>query len=261
MEHITKDIKEFINNKSINSKLSHYVHMEEEPWYDGGYARFAIDNLHYLDNIYVTTNYLKKWMLNRLSLDICDKIKVFMIGTNTNMFKYNKNFNSNENILNVISICRFVDQKKPMQMLKLIHKLQNIGLRYYFNIYGHGPYENEMKEYIKVNELKNITLNIGNRSDVENLLYKSHILLQTSLMEGLPSNFFEGISCGVPVISNNVGGNSTLIENGKNGYLINPNHNDDNYVINQYIEIFKNLDNDRHLLLKFHVSCVTMRMI
>ena len=257
--HITKDIKEFIDNKSIKSTLSHYVHMEQESWYDGGYANFAIVNLNYLDNIYVTTNYLKKWMLNRLSLDICDKIKVFLIGTNTNTFKYNKIFNSNENILNVISICRFVDQKKPMQMLKLIHKLQNIGLRYHFNMYGHGPYEKKMKEYINVNKLKIVTLHIGNRSDVEKLLYQSHILLQTSLMEGLPSNFFEAISCGVPVISNNVGGNSTLIENGKNGYLINPDHNNDDYEINQYIEIFKKLDYNRNLLLDMHNYCIYMR--
>jgi glycosyltransferase involved in cell wall biosynthesis len=52
------------------------------------------------------------------------------------------------------------------------------------------------------------------------LLYNvADVMVVPSLQENLANSIIESLSCGVPVVSFNIGGNSDMVEHKKNGYL------------------------------------------
>ena len=66
---------------------------------------------------------------------------------------------------------------------------------------------------------------LGFRKDIPQLLRVSDLALTSSKQEGLPVNVMEAIYCGLPVVATNCRGNRDLIEDGKNGYVVELNDN------------------------------------
>jgi glycosyltransferase involved in cell wall biosynthesis len=59
----------------------------------------------------------------------------------------------------------------------------------------------------------------GENTDPYAFLLSSSVFVLPSRSEGLPNVLLEAMSCGLPVIASNVGGNLDLIQSGKNGIL------------------------------------------
>jgi glycosyltransferase involved in cell wall biosynthesis len=55
------------------------------------------------------------------------------------------------------------------------------------------------------------------------LYAEADVVVKPSLMEGFGLIFLEAMRAGVPVIGGNVGGTPELIQDGYNGFLVNPN--------------------------------------
>ena len=132
--------------------------------------------------------------------------------------KYQKKYSSDKNDifsnLNIISVCRFVDQKNIKEFIQIAEKLN----KYNFVLIGNGPRWNDVKNFINKKGLKNIYL-LGIKKNVFNYLNKSNIYLSTSLYEGLPISIIEAMSIGLPIVASNVTGNSDAVIHGKSGYL------------------------------------------
>ena len=94
------------------------------------------------------------------------------------------------------------------------------------------------KLVIEYNLQENITFS-GYTDKIENYLLKSKIFLLTSSSEGLPMSIIEAMAAGLPIVTSDINDISDVVENGVNGYLINP---DD---INSYYEkVLDLLEND-----------------
>lgn len=61
---------------------------------------------------------------------------------------------------------------------------------------------------------------LGYTRDIPNLLAMSDLSVSSSRQEGLPVNLIEAMAEGNPVVATDVRGNSDLIENGQNGFLV-----------------------------------------
>jgi len=61
---------------------------------------------------------------------------------------------------------------------------------------------------------------LGFRRDVPKLIKISDMAVSSSMQEGLPVNVMEAIYEGLPVVATDCRGNSDLIDNGKNGYIV-----------------------------------------
>lgn len=63
---------------------------------------------------------------------------------------------------------------------------------------------------------------LGYREDIPQLLPMCDIAVSGSLREGLPVNIMEAMACGLPIVATRNRGHLELIEDGKNGFLIDP---------------------------------------
>ena len=79
-------------------------------------------------------------------------------------------------------------------------------------VYDKTEYEKILK-YLRKNSILNKVIFTGyiNSNKIRNLIYKSKILIISSVSEGLPKVLLEGISCGTPIISTNVGDNPKIL--------------------------------------------------
>ena len=115
---------------------------------------------------------------------------------------------------NIISICRFVDQKNIFEIFKIAKKLKI----YNFIVLGEGYLFDKAKIFLKSSNIQNVYL-FGNQTDIFKYLYESDLFLSTSLYEGHPISILEAMSIGLPIIASNVTGNVDTIKNGYSGFL------------------------------------------
>ena len=256
----TKEIREFVdinNTDEHRTTLSYYVHAESKSWNDGGYARFACDYVQYLDHIFVTTEYLKNWTMDRTDPIHHQKIVTWLIGTDIDDFTYVHH--DIPDTINIASMFRFDDGKKHKQLMQIIKMCQTENLNVRFTVVGNGKYADEMQKFQKIHQLKNLDLIVTYTNKITQYLHAADLLIQTTEWEGMPSIFFEAIACGVPVLTVNVGGISTLIRNGVNGFMIEPDSNKTDNETAQYMKIIRDLAADSNTLNILKNNCIEYR--
>lgn len=121
--------------------------------------------------------------------------------------------------LKFVMIARFSAQKDQKALINALSYIDPKKFELTFVGDGETLKENEKL----VNELK-ISENVkfaGFKQDVSQYLLSSDVYVLTTHYEGLPISIIEAMSYGLPIIATNVGGNSELVINGENGYLIN----------------------------------------
>jgi len=91
-------------------------------------------------------------------------------------------------------------------------------------IVGDGPEMNNLNKLVLKKKLNNRILFMGFCSNVPNLLKLSDCFVLTSDSEGLSISIIEALAAKLPVIATKVGGNSELVFNRINGFLIEKNN-------------------------------------
>lgn len=117
---------------------------------------------------------------------------------------------------------RLSEQKGVTYLLEampdLIKQFPNISLV----IAGEGKEKNNLYQKANVLNITNNVFFIGLRLDIPELLQLFNIYLLPSLWEGLPVIVLEAITSACPIIASDVGGVSTAITHGVNGFLVQP---------------------------------------
>ena len=125
-----------------------------------------------------------------------------------------------------IHIGRFSEQKNHELLIKAFAKVyeQNKDTELY--LIGTG----ELQEKIKI-QIDNLKLDqsvhcMGLKDDIYSWLNYADALVMSSKYEGMPMTIIEAMGTGLPVISTNVGGIASMIENGQEGILTNIDENE-----------------------------------
>ncbi len=119
-------------------------------------------------------------------------------------------------------------------MKDLVKENSNIHLL----LVGKGILQEQYNRKIREYSLeKNIHM-LGYRTDIPKLLKISNVLLSLSYREGLPVNVIEGMISGLPVVATDCRGNRELIQNEKNGYIVNI--SDEKDLINKIMLVVRN---------------------
>ena len=113
-------------------------------------------------------------------------------------------------------IGRLSVEKNPNVVVEVAKKIKKIK----FFIVGDGPMKPQIEASTKIK--KNNVRYLGYSDRIPEYLIAADIFLLPSSIEGFPLSLIEAMSMGVVSIASNVGAISDVIDEGKNGYIINP---------------------------------------
>jgi len=87
-------------------------------------------------------------------------------------------------------------------------------------IYGDGPYKKQLTEKIKQYALEKCFVFMGSKANLNEIFFQYDYMLQPTHMECFSLSILESLAANVPVITTDVGGNTEVISNRENGYIV-----------------------------------------
>ena len=126
-------------------------------------------------------------------------------------------FNNNT----ITFVGRLSPEKGPFLALKIVEELKKRNFKFNFKMFGYGPLEEDVKKYIKDNNLENDVELHGYSSSIQDELLKSDLLLITSKYEGFGLALVEANAMSTPVITTNCSPSFLeILSVGKNGIIV-----------------------------------------
>ena len=210
----------YLKSKHPEIPIMDYVHMEE--WYNrcGGYSRDSSLVSSCLDKTLVCNKNSEKILVNYFGRKQ-NEVETVYIGVDEQVFdpqKYEK-----ENILKKLKIenkknkyivsfiCRISEQKRPMLLVEILKKLKENRQDFICLIAGDGPMFEKVKYKLKIYNLLEDVVLLGNVKETEEIYKISDVTINCSIKEGLALTAYESLAMGVPVVTANVGGQAELI--------------------------------------------------
>jgi glycosyltransferase involved in cell wall biosynthesis len=138
----------------------------------------------------------------------------------------------------VTMVACFKPQKAPLDFLKAAGIVKKEMKDTRFILVGDGILRQRIEAEIEDLGLKNEVILLGWRKDIAAIIASSHLLVLTSLWEGMPTVVPMAMRLGVPVTANRIDGCAELVEDGINGLLSDP--GEPASVAHNIIKILKN---------------------
>lgn len=124
-----------------------------------------------------------------------------------------------KNKFTIISVGRFVQQKRFDRVIKIAKLFKDEKMNIQFLIIGTGPLENYYQKLISDFNLSDYVYLIPFQSNVVAWIKNADLYLLTSDYEGLPVVICEAMILDKPIVATKITGTTELLENGKYGLL------------------------------------------
>ena len=136
----------------------------------------------------------------------------------------NKNYSKKikfKNKIKLINIGTFLTKKNQIFLVDVVNYIVNKNYNVHLDLIGDGVTKSKIIDQIKKYELEsNISLH-GFVDDVEKYLWSSDIYVHSATYEPFGLVLIEAMTAGLPIVCINGRGNSDIIDNNKNGFIIN----------------------------------------
>ena len=110
--------------------------------------------------------------------------------------------------------------KNQTMLIMAMEKLTAANPHIHLLLPGQDSMNGFHSKLIKEKGLQNNIHLLGYRADIPQLLMASDLSVSASYREGLPVHIMEAMTAGLPIVSTKCRGASELVEDGKNGYLV-----------------------------------------
>lgn len=133
-------------------------------------------------------------------------------------------FSQKTNHQNKEIVITFVGRLQPVKNVTLLvrafHAILQEGIdQIRLWIVGEGPLKQSLMQLTQDLKISDKVDFLGDSHEVPALLAQSDIFVQPSLFEGISNTILEAMSCGLPILASDVGGNAELVRHNDNGYL------------------------------------------
>jgi glycosyltransferase involved in cell wall biosynthesis len=122
----------------------------------------------------------------------------------------------------MIAIGSLIPIKRLDRLLGAAALLRRRGLEFSLEIAGDGPLRAVLRQHAEDVGLTGAVTFSGYSPDVPSLLARSTLLVHSSDAEGTPNAVMEAMACGRAVVATDVGDVSSIIDNGKTGFVVPP---------------------------------------
>jgi len=120
------------------------------------------------------------------------------------------------------TVCRLTSVKGLPYLLMAAENLLRQGMKVKVLIVGEGDIRNELETQARDLGISEDVVFAGHREDTDDLLRAMDIFVLPSLSEGIPMALLEAMASSRPVIASRVGGIPEVIDDGVEGFLIEP---------------------------------------
>ena len=121
----------------------------------------------------------------------------------------------------VLSVGELNENKNQKTILKAISLMNDSKVHYI--LCGKGDQLENLKRLTTELHLEKQVHFLGYRKDVVDICSQADVYVMPSLREGLPVASLEAMYCGLPLVTSNIRGLCDVMENGKSGYMFQPN--------------------------------------
>jgi glycosyltransferase involved in cell wall biosynthesis len=123
----------------------------------------------------------------------------------------------------LISIGRLDKNKNHQFLIDVVADLENRNIPILLTIIGEGVERKNLETKIILLKLESKIKLLGMIDNIETYLNESDVYVHSALTEGFGLTLIEAMASGLPVVTLDGGGNRMLIEQGKNGFLVEDN--------------------------------------
>lgn len=128
--------------------------------------------------------------------------------------------------LNMLVVARIAPQKNVIRFLNVAHKVKEenlpVKIIWYGDLYKLKEYGGEVRSLYESLDIKEVLEFRKPTKDIKNAYQGCDIFCLPSLHEGYPNVVCEAMSCGKPILCSNVCDNPYIVEDGRNGWLLDP---------------------------------------
>lgn len=139
---------------------------------------------------------------------------------NTERFIKNHDTTTSDCLM-ISSIGSLVVKKNHAFLIDIACQLRNLGALCTINIMGEGELRDKLQQDINANGLEDHIILHGRIDKPEIMLWNSSLYVHPATYEPFGLVLLEAMAAGLPVVTLNGGGNADIMENGKNGFIIN----------------------------------------
>lgn len=134
-----------------------------------------------------------------------------------------------ENYVHFVTVGRVEEQKAYDRLYHILQRLYDNGYRFHWTVIGGGNCFNNIYKLFFRSPLRDYVTFTGSISNPFPRVKEADVFALLSQYEGLPNTIFESFILGTPVIATDVGGVSTQVKSGQNGWLV---QNDEESIYN-----------------------------
>jgi glycosyltransferase involved in cell wall biosynthesis len=174
------------------------------------------------------------------------RIAVIPGGIDQNSFQQSRPYH--ERVFDLILVARLDPIKRVDIFLKVVNEVAKSIQKVSAVIVGDGPLKPELETLAEDLGVSGHVSFAGFKNDVATWLNKSKLFVLTSDSEGVALSAMEALMVGIPVIASRVGDLSDIVQDGINGYLVQPRN------VEEFAERIVQVLSDDGLLRRYSIA-------
>lgn len=120
----------------------------------------------------------------------------------------------------IVGVGTLLPVKRWERLLRAARTLRQQGYNFLVQIVGDGPLHTSLLQEAHRLDITDCVEFLGYRDDIPDILGKATFVSHTAESEGCPNVVMEAMACGRAVVAMDVGDTSSLVEDGKTGFVV-----------------------------------------